>query len=77
MKFTARDVRRFLSCNVFTQGIGTEFLAYREKIEATRHNSTSELSPVSVGGRIAPPTRALFAVMPGESSNLGLRGGAG
>jgi hypothetical protein len=30
-------------------GIGAEFLAHREKIEVTRHDSTCELSPVRVG----------------------------
>jgi hypothetical protein len=56
---TAREVRRFLPCNVFAQVIGTEFLAHREKIEVTRHDSTCALSPVPVG-RAHRPTRGLF-----------------
>jgi hypothetical protein len=43
------------------QGIGTEFLAHREKIKVTRHNSTFELSPVPVGRAHRPHTRAISA----------------
>ena len=44
-------------CNVLAQGIGTEFLAYREKIEVTRHDSTCELSPVCL-----PPAAAVNSI---------------
>jgi hypothetical protein len=63
---TARDARRFLPCKVFAQGIGTEFLAHREKIEVTRHNSTCELSPVPLG-RAHRPTGGLFRRVKGIS----------
>ena len=33
---------------MLAQGIATEFLAHREKIEVTRHDSTCELSPVCI-----------------------------
>lgn len=42
---TARDVRRFLPCNVFTaRAIGTEFLAHGDKIELTGHGLDMRVS---------------------------------
>ena len=42
-------------------GIGTEFLAHREKVEMTRLDSTSELSLVPVGRAHRAYTRAFCA----------------
>jgi hypothetical protein len=42
-------------------GIGTEFLARGEKIEVTRQNSTSELSPEPMERAHRPHTRAFCA----------------
>jgi hypothetical protein len=58
------------------KAIGTEFLALREKIEATRHESTCEsVFRCRWGGRIAH-TRAPCAVIRGEGLDLRLVGGA-
>jgi hypothetical protein len=62
---------------VVAQGIGTEFLAHREKIEVTRHDSTCETLSGAGGRRIAP-TRGLFLhvkrISPGDRDSLAERG---
>ena len=45
-----------------TAGIGTEFLAHREKIEVTRAGSPFERSPVPMGHAHRPYTRAVCAL---------------
>jgi hypothetical protein len=56
----------FLSPRSFTYSpktIGTEFLAYREKIEVTRSGSPFERSPVAMGRANRRYTR-LFCALP-------------
>jgi hypothetical protein len=73
---TARDCPQISPMRVFAQGIGTEFLAHREKIEVTRHDSICETLS-GAGGAGASPAHARFLwLSPENASNLGLVGGA-
>ncbi len=56
----------------FAQGIGTEFLAQREKIEVTRHHSTCELSLVPMG-RAHRPHAGYFGVLSESVPEIGTR----
>jgi hypothetical protein len=54
-------------------GIGTEFLAHREKIEVTRYHSTSE-SLSGAGGTAASPHHVgYFGVLRESSPEIGTR----
>jgi hypothetical protein len=55
---TARDCPQISTMRVFAQGIGTEFLAHREKIEVTRHDSICETLSGAGGAAHRPHTRA-------------------
>jgi hypothetical protein len=63
-----------LLCNVFAQGIGTELVARREKIEVTRSGSPFERSPVPVGRAHRPYTRE-FRASPENRWHVRLVGG--
>jgi hypothetical protein len=54
--------------NISSPGIGTEFPAYREKIEVRRHDSTLSSLRCRWGGRIAP--WRVKRINPGDRDSL-------